>query len=183
MKREKSRPRNDTTQKPRYCHLENAKDSCDLLFLGESHAQAGLFNESLSLGKARIYNRGVYGDTTLDIANRINEVLRVRPKELYLMAGINDLRVGRDPQDIARDIDSILGTLKRHGVLAYIQKTIQCAPFRDPKLVIEVERLNWLLQNQYSDELAGLGELNNSTDLCKNYTYDRIHLNSKGYSL
>jgi lysophospholipase L1-like esterase len=41
-----------------------------------------------------LVNRGVAGEKTIDIYYRINDIVEQRPKAIFLMAGINDIRAG-----------------------------------------------------------------------------------------
>jgi len=67
-----------------------------VVFLGDSITEGGLWDE-LFPGAAAI-NRGIGGDTTQDILDRLDQVIALAPKRLFLMIGINDLNRGLGPE-------------------------------------------------------------------------------------
>ena len=66
--------------------LTFAHDS--ILFLGDSLTDEGEWVELL--GNTNIVNRGISGDTTRRILNRLDAVVDTKPKQIFLMVGIND---------------------------------------------------------------------------------------------
>ena len=151
----------------------------DAVFLGDSITQASAFNETFST-PARIYNRGVSGDTTVDILNRLQEIKDLQPKNVYLMIGINDLYTGATPTQVAENISKIHDALSKEGIKTIVQETIQCQPSKCP-YTNEVNNLNKILALKFKAELLSLGELSSINGLSENLTYDGIHLNKKGY--
>lgn len=72
----------------------------DVVFLGDSITQGGLWNELFP--NVEILNRGIGGDTTQDVLDRIEQVYKAQPKKLFLMIGVNDLNRKLGP-DVALD--------------------------------------------------------------------------------
>lgn len=60
-----------------------------ILFLGDSLTDFYPVSEFFPC--KNIYNRGVAGNTTLDVLNRLDDCLQLKPKKLFLQIGINDL--------------------------------------------------------------------------------------------
>lgn len=166
-------------EKPRYQHFELSIPNPDVVFLGDSITEASMFNESLDTS-ARIYNRGVSGDTAFDIINRLHEIKRLKPKVVYLMVGINDLNRGASPAQVAENISKIHDSLAKSGIKTIVQETIQCQP---PKCSLkdEVNELNSILASVFKSELLRMGELSSTNGLNERFTYDGVHLNKKGY--
>ena len=165
--------------KPRYQHFELSIPNPDVVFLGDSITQASTFNEVFGTS-ARIYNRGVGGDTAFDIINRLQEIKSLKPKVVYLMVGINDLHRGASPKQVADNISTIHSSLTESGIKTIVQETIQCqaskCSFKD-----EVNDLNKILAVKFKSELLHMGELSSMHGLSDNLTYDGIHLNKEGY--
>lgn len=71
-----------------------------IIFLGNSITERGEWQELLAGSKYPIINRGIGGDNSFGILARINEVLREKPKAIFLMDGIND-QFRRLPQEVS----------------------------------------------------------------------------------
>ncbi|HEY3700274.1 MAG TPA: GDSL-type esterase/lipase family protein [Spongiibacteraceae bacterium] len=67
--------------------LTDKKDG--IVFLGDSITQGGNWSEIFNNGS--ILNRGIGGDTTQDILDRINQIYLIKPVKIFLMVGVNDL--------------------------------------------------------------------------------------------
>lgn len=63
--------------------------SVDIVFLGDSLTEAGLWHELFP--DSGVVNRGIDGDTTADVLERVDQVFNLKPQKLFLMIGINDL--------------------------------------------------------------------------------------------
>lgn len=79
--------------------------SDDIVFLGNSITNGAewceLFNDP------RVKNRGISGDTTDGVYDRMTQVVDGRPKKIFLMIGINDVARGRSTAEIAAGIRAI----------------------------------------------------------------------------
>lgn len=61
-----------------------------IVFLGNSITERGEWQELLSDSKYPVLNRGIGGDNSFGILARIDEVLKGKPRAIFLMDGIND---------------------------------------------------------------------------------------------
>jgi len=61
----------------------------NIVFLGDSITEAGLWHELFP--GLDVVNRGIDGNTTTDVLERVDQVFKLKPKKLFLMIGINDL--------------------------------------------------------------------------------------------
>lgn len=165
--------------KPRYDHFNLSIPNPDVVFLGDSLTQSSLFSE-MFISPIRIYNRGVGGDTAIDILNRLREIEKLNPQHVYLMVGINDLGRGATPSQVANNIVEIYHKLSEKGISTYVQETIQCQPSKCT-YVSKINELNNILASKLKSKLVRLGELSSKVGLSKDLTYDGIHLNKKGY--
>jgi lysophospholipase L1-like esterase len=67
-----------------------------VVFLGDSITQGGRWSE-LFPGTGAV-NRGIGGDTTQDVLNRLEQIYPLQPQQLFIMIGINDLNRGFGPE-------------------------------------------------------------------------------------
>jgi lysophospholipase L1-like esterase len=74
-----------------------------IVFLGDSLTAGGAWQAVWSGELATpVLNRGIPADTIDGVAERLPEVLRHRPTKIFLMIGLNDLRLGGTIDSIAR---------------------------------------------------------------------------------
>jgi hypothetical protein len=85
----------------------------DIVMLGDSLTAEADWRELLP-GRD-VVNRGVAGQTTDEVAARADEVLRLSPRVILLMAGTNDLMEGKTPDQIAASYAGVLDRLQGSG--------------------------------------------------------------------
>ena len=189
-------PQWDSTYRPgiyamkveQFRNFSNA--ATDIVFLGNSITDYTDWNELLQLKEAR--NRGISGDITFGVLERLDEVTEGKPSKIFILIGIND---------ISRNIpDSV--------ILANYKKIIYRIKKESPKTKIYFNTL-LPVNNSFTDrahfnkdehilfvneELRKLGVaekitvidihphfLDAGNRLDKKYTYDGLHLNMEGY--
>jgi len=173
----------------RKSHFETLPQSnADIVFLGDSLTDSCEWQEFFR--NVAIKNRGISGDTTKGILNRIDEIVEVQPQKIFIMIGINDINQGREVDHIVSDYEAILRTFQERvpQTKIFIQSIL---PVNNQKFVnVEVNKkvieinskLRELSQNfsfQYIDLFSGFLDSNNQLDA--RYTVDGIHLNGQGY--
>ena len=62
------------------------------VFLGDSITEGGHWSELFR--SAEVLNRGIGGDTTQDVLDRVEQIYALQPARLFLMIGVNDLNQG-----------------------------------------------------------------------------------------
>lgn len=173
----------------RKSHFETLPQSnADIVFLGDSLTDSCEWQEFFR--NAAIKNRGISGDTTKGILNRIDEVVEVQPKKLFIMIGINDINQGREVDDILSDYEVILKTFKERIPQSqiFIQSIL---PVNNQKFVnngvnkkviainLKLKEFSQKLSFQYIDLFSGFLDSDNQLDA--QYTIDGVHLNGQGY--
>lgn len=177
--------RRDAAKQPRLSLFEEFQQQADIVFVGDSLTQAGLWNEFFET--PRIANRGIGSDKTTDVLARLDTVIATRPDTAFLMIGINDITNGRSPAEIAETYASIVDQLKAARIEVVIQSTVQCDPSQGRCTAVHVQAVNALndLLVELADEkqvrFLKLGELANPQGLSPEYTYDGMHLTAAGY--
>lgn len=171
---------------------ENSKD---IVFLGDSHVDYFEWGEYFA--EESIANRGVGSDITSNILQRIEEVNRLKPKKVFIMAGINDIHVNNiSAQKITDNYQKIVNEIHEqnpeaeiyiHSVLAVNEKKYKNYYFQDGKSINEaVINLNENLKSLTGENLHYVdlySELVKNGQLDERATVDGVHLNKKGYEV
>lgn len=160
----------------------------EIIFLGDSLIEicewSELFNNPL------IRNRGISGDTTDGVLNRLEEVTWAKPSKIFMMVGINDIGKCRPIQSIIGDYEKILNKIKEDSpntkIYVHSVLPINKEKFKTHTKVEEILDLNSNL-NKLCDKLQvkyiNLYPLFAASDnkLNPQYTTAGIHLNGVGY--
>ncbi len=165
----------------------------DIVFLGNSITDRVDWNELL--GICNVHNRGISGDITFGVLERLDEVTGGKPAKVFILIGIND---------ISRSIpDSVIaGNYRR-----IIQRIKQESP--DTKIyfqtLLPVNNEFTQFKNHYNkdahilwlnEQIKALGKqeritvidlyphfLDEEKKLDSRYTLDGLHLNAEGYKV
>lgn len=109
----------DSLHRPRNYHIKvnqfkGYPDSNeDVIFLGNSITAGTNWNELLGLENAR--NRGISGDTTFGILERLDEVTQGKPSKVFILIGINDIARNYPDETIIRNYKRILSRIKKES--------------------------------------------------------------------
>lgn len=160
----------------------------EIIFLGDSLIDICEWDELLN--NSLIKNRGISGDTTYGVFNRLEEITQRKPSKIFIMVGINDIGKCRPTQDIIDDYEKILNKIKTdspntkiyvHSVLP-INKDIFITHTKVEEILNLNTALNKLcdnLQIKYVDLYPLFATSENK--LNPQYTTAGIHLNGDGY--
>ena len=91
--------RNDYYDTRRAAHDEEALPSGAVVFLGNSITEQGWWN--VLFRDPKVVNRGIGGDNTFGMLDRLPGILAAQPSKIFLMAGINDITGGQSTETIA----------------------------------------------------------------------------------
>ena len=96
---------------PYYMHKKSMFESLpntkgEIIFLGNSITDGCNWTELFS--DLRVKNRGISGDVTEGILNRLNEVTESNPAKIFIMIGINDLARNRSKKEILDNCEIIV---------------------------------------------------------------------------
>lgn len=161
----------------------------DIIFLGNSITDFADWNELLQLPEAR--NRGISGDITFGILERLDEVIEGKPSKIFLLIGIND--ISRNiPDSVILDnyrkmirriragspttriyIHTLLPVNNSFGDRAHFNKDEHLAAVNDGIKKMGTEKISIIdIHPQFLDA---------DKKLDKRFTYDGLHLNAEGY--
>ena len=74
----------------------------DIVFLGNSITDGGEWTEMFADPKVK--KRGISGDSTSGVLNRLDEVYNRKPAKVFLLIGVNDLARNMQPDSVAANI-------------------------------------------------------------------------------
>ncbi|GBF78788.1 GDSL-type esterase/lipase family protein [Aphanothece sacrum] len=163
----------------------------EIILVGDSLTDQGEWSEILQ--NYNVINRGISGDTTDGILNRIDEIIDAKPRKLFIMIGTNDIwNEQKTVDEVILNYQEILDIIKTKSpqTSVYIQSILpvnninyslsidsnDLSPIND-KLKKLAQEFNYQYIDLYSNFIDTSNQLNS------NYTYDGVHLNGKGYLL
>lgn len=162
--------------------------SSPIIFLGDSLTDSCEWNEILN--HPQIVNRGIMGDTTDGVLNRLSPILASQPRQIFLMIGINDLARKKDFSGILVNYQQILATIKQQSpqtevyvksVLPINKTLFEKGPNNEMirTLNTQLQRLSENYSYAYIDLHSQLVDENQQLD--ERYTLDGLHLNGTAY--
>ena len=154
------------------------------IMLGDSITDEGSWDELLN--NDTIQNRGISGDTTDGVLDRLNSVNK-NIKQVFIMIGVNDIMRGREVDEIFANYLKIIKTFKEKNIKVHIQSTLYIGETRKSNFNPKVEELNKRLEKYASENKITFINLNPifapNQVLKKEFTSDDLHLNGTAYKL
>lgn len=164
----------------------------DIIFLGNSITNGGEWAELL--GNPHAKNRGISGDTTQGVLDRLSTITKGKPSKIFLLIGTNDLSRGKSVDEVAKNVAKIVERVKRESPATklYVQSVFPVNPKFNKFLghmnrQKDIAALNAKIKAvaarhgvTYIDVYKSL--VTPSTDVMNpEYTNDGLHLLGKGY--
>jgi lysophospholipase L1-like esterase len=158
--------------------------TADIVMLGDSITEGGKWPDLLP--GLRVLNRGIWGDTSEGVLTRLSEIIRRRPRFVFLMIGINDVaRDGIAPEQVDRNIRLIVRALRENQIGVVVQSVLFVSGPSEANP--RIARLNVFIQDIAADETIPFLDLNPilapAGSLLPEVTYDGLHLSDRGYLL
>lgn len=159
-----------------------------IVFLGDSLTFRTEWGE-LFPGK-NVINRGIGSDTTEGVLDRLDSVIAAQPKQIFLLIGVNDLK-----------IRSVSATIKSYSVIIdriqsgspnteiFIQSLLPVNNSRYGNILTndKIKKMNMKLRSLANSSGVHFIDLYSTfakdDQLPEEYTIDGIHLTGKGYIL
>lgn len=178
----------DVTSLPDYTMrtslFEELREHREIVMLGDSLTARGEWGEFFP--GASIANRGIGGDTTAGMLSRLDPIIAMKPKVVFILAGINDLGTHRDVPEILNTYQKIIEALTDSGTNVFVQSTLYVS--RPSRLSnnadithINAEMKAYCLAGNKCQFIDLNTSLSPKGRLDRDYTGDGIHLNGKGY--
>lgn len=171
-------------------YFENEKNEINgIVFLGNSLTERWSFD---TIAGKKIINRGISGDFTFGVLERLDQVTKLKPKKVFLEIGINDLVEKVNSEEIVENIKKIIKKIEctcldtKVYVYSLTPTDLPSGIFRTSKgLNKEVIMTNIKLK-----EMCGVNNifyidihsfLYSGNKLKKEYSIDGIHLTELAY--
>lgn len=165
----------------------------DIVFVGNSITNGGEWHELFE--NRHVKNRGISGDTSEGVYDRLDAVLKGQPRKLFLLIGINDIAKGFSVKTIAATIDKIVLKIQNQSsrTSIYLQSVLPVNPdfglftgHMKPDMInelnIDIKHIAQKYNITYIDLYPTfLDQKSNKLDAA--YTNDGLHLMGKGYIL
>ena len=167
--------------------------SDDILFIGNSITDGGEWSELFQ--NPHVKNRGISGDTTWGVYDRISVLFKGKPAQIFLMIGINNVPQGESPNNIASDIQQIIQKIKKESpyteilIQSILPVTTKYNMFQEhTSHWQEIPDINQAILNICQKEKVKYIDLfthfvDNNGQMKPEYTNDGLHLLGKGYML
>ena len=176
--------------------LNAAAKKGETVFVGSSLCELFPISEMLQNvePRIRVYNRGIGGDNTFGMIDRLPDILKSKPRKIFLMAGINDLTGGQPVDTIVMNITRMADMVHEAvpGCRLYIQSVLPVNTRRlaypglkghNPQVRALNARLVQLRDGKPWCTFVDLAPLLSDADgeLRIDLTKDGIHLHPAGY--
>ena len=165
--------------------------SHEIIMLGDSHVQNFEWHEIFK--NVSIINRGINGDITKGVLNRIDEVVKSQPDMVFLEVGINDLLFGFAMDSVFNNYTVIIQTIKTKSPVTEIYVHSLLPTSRNinytnspvlPNILAFNKRLGEYCDAQQIPYIDLFSNLVSEQKLNPHYDCgDDLHLNSEGYKL
>jgi len=168
------------------------KSKGDFVFLGNSITAGTDWSKLLNLPNAR--NRGISGDITFGVLERLDEVIAGKPAKVFVLIGINDVSRNVPDSIILRNYNSIISRIrkgsKRTKIYFYTLLPVNSSFGKFKNHYGKDEHILWL-----NDKIRSLAArnvtvidlysefLDGNNQLKANLTKDGLHLIAEGYEL
>lgn len=158
-----------------------------VVFLGDSITEYCEWDELFRSDK--IVNRGIRGDTTDGVLNRINQITQIKPSKIFIMVGINDLSKGKSTSSIIQNYEDILTNIQQNSPntkviiqsVLPINNSINHSTLTNNKVVELNSGLKTLAEKFNANYINIYDLLLFDESLNPSFTSDGTHLNGEGY--
>ncbi len=167
--------------------------SKDIVFIGNSITNGAEWNELFP--QKRVKNRGISGDTSEGVFDRLDAVVKGKPAKIFILIGINDISREIKVETIVLNMKRIVEKIQKESpkTKIYIQSILPVNPdfemfkgHMKPELIKEINQFYQNIAQEYNVNYIDLYSyfLEDGTDkMNKKYTNDGLHLLGEGYLL
>ena len=163
-------------------------ESAPIVMLGDSLTEAGPWNDLT--GCLQLANRGIGGDTTTKLRDRLDEVMALKPRAIFLMIGVNDITLNIPRETTLDNLRAILPRLTADGAEVFFSHVLPVtASYPKKRINGEISALNADIAKVVRDRprvtLIDVRPQLRGEDgyLRREFSYDGLHLTPKGYAV
>lgn len=165
-----------------------------VIFLGNSITEVGNWQEVTAI--PNVINRGISGDNSFGVFHRLDAIIALKPKKIFLLIGVNDIKRGTPLAIIANNYERIIKKVTKEspGTRLYLQSVLPvCEPMlasiydniRNNKIISLNVMLKELAEKHrlpYVDLYHNLF-MDKNGQLIKTLSTDGLHLQPEAYIL
>lgn len=164
-----------------------------IVFLGNSITEVGQWQDVT--GMNNVINRGISGDNSFGVFYRLDDILIQKPKKIFLLIGVNDIKRGTPIEVIARNYERIIRKVQQQNpkTQLYLQSVLPVtesvlASIYDNIRNKRIIALNVLLKDlsvKYNLPYVDLFNVfkDENGQLIRSLTTDGLHLQPEAYVL
>ena len=160
----------------------------------EGYTHTELFAEYTKSTGTPVYNRGISGDTSDRLLERLEKtVLNIKPKNMVLLIGTNDLHAGADVDFVAENVEKIIEQSKKRckniniilEAVYPVNTNINKQGRRNNKdIALLNKKLKAVAEKQKTKFVDLTDKLSDKNGMFNaDYTYDGLHANAKVYEI
>jgi lysophospholipase L1-like esterase len=163
----------------------------EVIWMGDSITDGGEWSELFPSKKT--LNRGISADNSFGVLNRLYEVIKRKPKKIFLLIGINDIARGIPDTVIIKNYRKIIDSVQMQtpATILYVQSILptnnnysdfikhQNKEAHVKLINAELEKLCNKKNVVYVDLHSGFTDEQGKLD--KRFTNDGLHLTGEGY--
>jgi len=160
-----------------------------IVFLGDSITEGCDWHEMFG-GTGIVINRGISGDTTAGLLERVGSIIAIQPRAVFLMVGANDCIVLKSrPAEAIKDYRAAVERIREESpsTAIYLQSVLPVANSWGQKRNESVVEMNRLIRDLADGETIMFVDLYRdfvvSGSANPRLTSDGLHLNAGGYAL
>jgi hypothetical protein len=126
-----------------------------------------------------IANRGVGGDTTDGALKRLNTVISLHPRKVFVMLGVNELWLGQSPDAVLSNYTEIVRQLSATGIIVIAQSVLLT---KWDEINQKIATFNQML-SRHCQQTGLCRYIDLTTKISPSDTYDGIHPTAKAYDI
>jgi lysophospholipase L1-like esterase len=162
--------------------------SASIVMLGDSITEAAPWDELT--GCRSMLNRGIGGDTTAGVLARLDDVVKLRPRAIFLLIGVNDIALGVPREQTLDNYRRILDRLDAASVRTFVAYVLPVArsyaKWRNNDGITALNAaIAGLVAGRARTTAIDLRPLVSGSDgfLREDLSYDGLHLSAEGYAI
>lgn len=94
----------------------------DIVFIGNSITNGAEWSELFP--QKRVKNRGISGDTSEEVYDRLEAIVKDKPAKIFILIGINDISRGIEVETIVQNMKQIVEKIQNESPKTKIYKII-----------------------------------------------------------
>lgn len=166
------------------------REKKDIVMLGNSLVAYASWSELLN--RSDVATRGIGGDITAGFIARLDNVVNLKPKIVFIEGGVNDLVKDVPQETIVQNLISIIDTLQKHNIKPVLttvtllgEKYKSKNPIKLNKRIKELNKQIFKLTKDKNINLIDINQYVSNDFFCKSeyLVKDGIHFTDKTYKI